>query len=136
MFELTFGNRALKTWAALARLGRSGLAELVIRCNRLASLLEARVRAAPDLELLAPASLSVVNFRYRPQRAPFGDPGLDTLNSRISAAVSASGEAHLPTSRVRGRVSLRACFLHYENDEGDVDHLVQLVRRLGSENAK
>jgi aromatic-L-amino-acid decarboxylase len=135
MFELTFGNRALKTWAALARLGRSGLAELVIRCNRLASLLEVRVRAAPDLELLAPASLSVVNFRYRPQRAPSGDSGLDTLNSRISAAVSASGEAHLPTSRVRGRVSLRACFLHYENDEGDVDHLVQLVRRLGSENA-
>ncbi len=66
MFQLTYGNRALKTWAALARLGRSGLAELVTRCNRLAGLLDARVRAEPDLELLAPASLSVVNFRYRP----------------------------------------------------------------------
>ena len=42
MFQLTYGNRALKVWAALARLGRSGLTELVTRCNRLATLLEAR----------------------------------------------------------------------------------------------
>jgi aromatic-L-amino-acid decarboxylase len=135
MFQLTYGNRALKTWAALARLGRSGLTELVTRCNRLATLLDARVRESPDLELLAPASLSVVNFRYRPVGRDFDDPALDALNGRISAAISDSGEAHLPTSRVRGRTSLRACFLHYENDEGDVEHLVQLVRRLGSTHA-
>jgi glutamate/tyrosine decarboxylase-like PLP-dependent enzyme len=132
MFELTFGNRALKTWAAMARLGRSGLAELVTRCNRLAGLLEARVRETPDFELLAPASLSVVNFRYRPAARSLGDAALDALNERISEAVSGSGEAHLPTSRVRGKVSLRACFLHYENDESDVEHLVRLVSRLGS----
>ena len=135
MFQLTYGNRALKTWAALARLGRNGLAELVTRCNRLATLLDARVRAAPDLELLAPASLSVVNFRYRPSGRNLDAAALDALNERISAAVSESGEAHLPTSRVRGQLSLRACFLHYENDEGDVEHLVQLVNRLGSGHA-
>jgi aromatic-L-amino-acid/L-tryptophan decarboxylase len=135
MFQLTYGNRALKTWAALARLGRSGLAELVTRCNRLATLLDARVRESPDLELLAPASLSVVNFRYRPAGRESDDSVLDALNQRISMAVSESGEAHLPTSRVRGRTSLRACFLHYENDESDVEHLVQLVHRLGSTHA-
>ena len=132
MFELTFGNRALKVWAAIARLGRSGIAELVTRCNRLASLLEARVRATPDFELLAPASLSVVNFRYRPAQQSLDEAALDALNERISEAVSQSGEAHLPTTRVNGKVSLRACFLHYENDEGDVRHLVELVSRLGS----
>jgi glutamate/tyrosine decarboxylase-like PLP-dependent enzyme len=136
MLELTFGNRALKTWAALARLGRAGLAELVTRCNRLATRLEAGVRAERDLELLAPASLSVVNFRYRPAGQEPGDAALDALNARISVAISESGEAHLPTSRVNGSVSLRACFLHYENDEADVDHLVALVNRLGSEYAK
>ncbi len=135
MFQLTYGNRALKTWAALARLGRSGLAEIVTRCNRLASLLEARVRETPDLELLAPASLSVVNFRYRPAGRKLEGAAIDALNVRISEAISSSGEAHLPTSRVRGQVSLRACFLHYENDESDVNHLVQLVNRLGSEHA-
>jgi glutamate/tyrosine decarboxylase-like PLP-dependent enzyme len=135
MFELTFGNRALKVWAAIARLGRDGIAELVTRCNRLALLLDARIRAEPDLELLSPASLSVVNFRYRPASRKLDDAALDALNERISQAVSASGEAHLPTTRVRGRTSLRACFLHYENDEGDVEHLVKLVNRLGAVHA-
>jgi glutamate/tyrosine decarboxylase-like PLP-dependent enzyme len=136
MFELTFGNRALKVWAAVSRLGRNGIAELVTRCNRLAKLLESRVRAEPDLELLAPASLSVVNFRYRPKGRNLDDAALDALNEKISEAVSRSGEAHMPTTRVRGRTSLRVCFLHYENDEGDVEHLVQLVGRLGSSLAR
>jgi aromatic-L-amino-acid/L-tryptophan decarboxylase len=136
MFELTFGDRALKVWAAISRLGRSGIAELVTRCNRLASLLDARVRELPDFELLAPTSLSVVNFRYRPAGRKLDDAALDALNDRISKAVSESGEAHMPTTRVRGKTSLRACFLHYENDEGDVEHLVQLVSRLGAEHAR
>ncbi len=132
MFQLTYGNRALKVWAAITRLGRSGIAELVTRCNRLAKLLENRVRATPDFELLTPASLSVVNFRYRPQGRALDAAALDALNERLSGAVSKSGEAHLPTTRVRGNTSLRACFLHYENDEGDVEHLMQLIGRLGS----
>jgi glutamate/tyrosine decarboxylase-like PLP-dependent enzyme len=132
MFQLTYGNRALKVWAALARLGRQGVAELVTRCNSLAKLLEQRVITEPDFELLAPASLSVVNFRYRPRDRALSDAELDDLNDRVAAAVSASGEAHLPTTRVNGKTSLRACFLHYDNDESDVAHLVELVRRLGS----
>jgi glutamate/tyrosine decarboxylase-like PLP-dependent enzyme len=133
MFQLTYGNRALKVWAAIARLGRAGIAELVTRCNALAKLLERRVREAPDLELLAPASLSVVNFRYRPRAPDLDEAALDDLNERISEAIGASGEAHMPTTRVHGRTSLRACFLHYENDESDVEHLLALVQRLGRE---
>ncbi|HJR21595.1 MAG TPA: aminotransferase class V-fold PLP-dependent enzyme [Dongiaceae bacterium] len=132
MFQLTYGNRALKVWAAIARLGRAGVTELVTRCNALAKLLEQRVRETADLELLSPASLSVVNFRYRPEDRALNDAALDSLNDRISDAVSASGEAHMPTTRIHDRTSLRVCFLHYENDESDVEHLIGLVRRLGA----
>jgi glutamate/tyrosine decarboxylase-like PLP-dependent enzyme len=135
MFQLTYGNRALKVWAAIARLGRRGVAELVTRCNRLARLLEERVRATPDLELLSPASLSVVNFRYRPIDRALDEQALDALNERIADAVSASGEAHLPTTRVHGKASLRVCFLHYESDTSDVEHLIPLVLRLGAQSA-
>ena len=136
MFQLTYGNRALKVWAAIARLGRAGVAELVARCNALAKLLEQRVRAAPDLELLSPASLSVVNFRYRPEGRALEDAALDLLNEKISEAISTSGEAHIPTTRVHDKTSLRVCFLHYENDESDVEHLIGLVRRIGVELAR
>jgi aromatic-L-amino-acid/L-tryptophan decarboxylase len=130
MFQLTYGNRALKVWAAIARLGRSGVAELVTRCNALAKLLERRVQEAFDFELLSPASLSVVNFRHRP--AGRDDSALDEFNEKISETISASGEAHIPTTRIHGKTSLRACFLHYENDEGDVEHLIELVRRTSN----
>ena len=136
MFQLTDGTRALKVWAAIARLGRAGVAELVTRCNALAKLLERRVREAPDLELLSPASLSVVNFRYRPQGPALDEAALDGLNEAISEAISASGEAHIPTTRIHGKTSLRVCFLHYENDESDVEHLIGLIRRIGAEQAR
>ena len=130
MFQLTYGNRALKTWAAIARLGLSGVSELVIRCNRVASVLGQLIDDAPDMELLSPVSLSVVNFRCVPEGASPEIRDIDALNRKISDEISTSGEAHLPTSRVNGAISLRACFLHYENDEDDAKHLVELTRRI------
>ena len=131
MFQLTYGNRALKTWAVMARMGREGVRDLVVSCNRLASLLGELVEAAPDFELLSPASLSIVNFRYVPEPG-MDDAALDQLNQAISDEIGASGEAHMPTSKVRGRVSLRACILHYENTEDDMHHLIDLIRRCAA----
>jgi len=132
-FQLTYANRAIKTWAAIARLGKEGVATLVIRCNRLAASLDALIQSADDLELLAPSSLSVVNFRYMPPGQDLNATALDELNEHISRSIADSGEAHLPTTRINGCVSLRACILHYENSEEDVAHLLDLVRRFGAE---
>jgi glutamate/tyrosine decarboxylase-like PLP-dependent enzyme len=130
MFELTFGDRALKTWAAIARLGRDGVRDMVINCNNMARLLGELVGQADDLELLAPVSTSTVNFRYVPSGDFSSDDALDALNQRISDAIADSGEAHIPTTKVNGAVSLRACFLHYENCEDDVHHLIAMVRKF------
>jgi len=130
MFELTFSDRALKTWAAIARLGQEGLRDMVINCNNMARLLGGLIVKSDDLELLAPVSVSTVNFRYCPPGEDLPAEDLDTLNQLISDRIVKSGEAHILTTRVRGAVSLRACFLHYENCEDDVHHLVELVRKF------
>ncbi len=135
MFELTFGDRALKTWAAVARLGHDGVRDMVINCNNMARLLGERVQQSDDLELLAPPSVSTVNFRYVPVGSAISAAALDTLNQQISDDILDSGEAHMPTTKVNGVVSLRACFLHYENGEDDVHHLLALVRRFGEKHA-
>jgi len=134
MFELTFGDRALKTWAAIARLGRDGVRDMVINCNDLARLLGELVERSRNLELLAPVSTSTVNFRYRPAGTSLSGEALNGLNQRISDDIEASGEAHIPVTRIHGAVSLRACFLHYENCEDDVHHLLALVQQFGEEN--
>ena len=134
MFELTFGDRALKTWAAVARLGRDGVRDMVINCNNMARLLGKLVEKSGDLELLAPVSASVVNFRYLPVGRSLSNEALNAFNQRISDDIERSGEAHIPTTKIKGAVSLRACFLHYENCEDDVHHLVALVRQFGEKN--
>lgn len=83
MFQLTYANRVLKTWAALARMGKTGVRNLIIRCNRMADLLDQFVRKAPGLELLSPTSLSVVNFRHVPKGTELNADELDKLNVRI-----------------------------------------------------
>ena len=134
MFELTFGDRALKTWAAVARLGRDGVRDMVINCNNMARLLGKLVEKTGNLELLSPVSASTVNFRYVPMGTSLSNEALNALNQRISDNIVDSGEAHIPTTKINGAVSLRACFLHYENCEDDVHHLIALVRQFGEKN--
>ena len=131
MFELTFGDRALKTWAAIARLGREGVRDMVINCNNMARLLGEFVEKSGNLELLSPVSVSTVNFRYVPEGTSLSNETLDSLNQKISDDIVDNGEAHIPTTKVNGVVSLRACFLHYENCADDVHHLIALVLHYG-----
>lgn len=130
-FQQTRGFRALKVWMTLQHLGRRGLAAHVARHNALAQSLAARVDAAPDLELTAPVTLSIVCFRYVPPGWPAGDPRLDDLNKAIMQEVQAGGEAFLTNAVLRGRFTLRACVLHYGTGEADLDALIDVVRRTG-----
>jgi len=131
-FQLTYADRSLKTWATLARLGRDGLTELVVRFDKLADLLGERLEQSDCFELLAPVSLSVVCFRYRPRDYSGTEDGLDELQSALSAQLTRDGEAHMPTSEVNGKRCLRACFMHYENTEQDIDHLLTLLETYGN----
>ena len=134
MCEVTFGDRDLNKWAAVARLGRDGVRDMVINCNNMARLLGKLVEKTGTLELLSPVSASMVNFRYVPMGTSLSNEALNALNQRISDNIVDSGEAHIPTTKINGAVSLRACFLHYENCEDDVHHLIALVRQFGEKN--
>src|SRR6476660_8050261 len=58
--------RALKLWFVIRSYGVEGLRALLRRHVALAGELGALIGAAPDFELLAPAPLGLVCFRYRP----------------------------------------------------------------------
>ena len=130
-FTLTANFRALKTFAVLAQLGRSGVRAMVARHNQLAQDLAARIDGAPDLERLAPVTISAVCFRYRPAGAPDDEAILGPLQTRIAEALNREGEAYILTTRLRGRTCLRACIMHYDNDVSDMAHLVERARTWG-----
>jgi glutamate/tyrosine decarboxylase-like PLP-dependent enzyme len=142
-FQQTRGFRALKVWMTLQQFGLTGYREAIEENLALAGYLADRVRAAPDLELTAPPSLSVVCFRF------IGDQGRSSGRSGSSAALQArdeetiaalnralleklqlGGEAFLTSTELRGRFTLRACIVNYRSRREDVDRMLAAVREI------
>jgi aromatic-L-amino-acid/L-tryptophan decarboxylase len=135
-FQQTRGFRALKLWMTLQHLGRSGVATLVGRHVALAHRLAAGVDAAPELQRVAPVTLSVVCFRYVPPGSR-GDPArLDALNKLLVERIQAEGRAFVTGTVLRGQYALHACVLHYGTTEADVDALIDIIRETGARLAR
>ncbi len=98
--------RALKLWFVIRSYGVEGIRRLIAAHIDLARELEGWLAAAPDFELMAPRSLALVNFRYRPPG--LDDPAaLDRLNERLLEALNDSGALYLTQNRVRGAYAIR-----------------------------
>ena len=128
-FEGTRRWRALKLWMTWKHLGTSGFGRLIEANDDLAAHLAARCAASEDFEALpAVPELSVVCFRHRPRGLEGVD--LDAHQDRLQAALEASGDGWLTTTRLRGASWLRAGIVNYLAAEADIDHLLDTLRRL------
>jgi aromatic-L-amino-acid/L-tryptophan decarboxylase len=122
--DLSRGFRALKTWVTLRVHGTRRLGEMMGETCRIARHLAARVAGEPELELLAPVPLNIVCFRYRHSDA-------DRLNARIVADLQESGIAAPSTTRIDGKLAIRAAIFNHRTREHDVERLVEAVLRFG-----
>src|SRR5262249_35975600 len=108
---LTRRFRALKIWLSLKVLGVGWFRALIERSCDLAAYAEGLLRQRPAFEILQPRQLSVVAFRYA---GGLTDPAaLDRKNLAIQEGLLASGRAFLSSTRLRGRVALRLCFVNW-----------------------
>jgi aromatic-L-amino-acid decarboxylase len=126
--DLSRGFRALKTWFTLKTYGTDRLVAIIARSCRLASYLEARVRAEPRLELLAPVHLNIVCFRYRADDA-------DRVNREIVVNLQESGIAAPSTTTLDGRLAIRCAIVNHRTDACDIDALVTAVLEFGARRA-
>src|SRR5882757_411369 len=120
--------RALPIWATLAAYGRSGYRAMVERHLDAAARLGELVEAAPDFELLAPVSLCVVCFRYRP--AGVSADELDKLNVRLGQALLDDGRFYAGTTIYRGIRALRPAIVNWRTTTGDIEELMSVLREL------
>jgi glutamate/tyrosine decarboxylase-like PLP-dependent enzyme len=127
--ELSRRARSLAVWATLAAYGRSGHQAIVERCLDVAAHVAREVENADDLELLAPAPLNIVCFRYRPRGVP--EDALDALNLRIARAVLTDGRVYVGTTRWGGKIGFRPAFVNWRTTTADADLLLTTVRDLG-----
>jgi glutamate/tyrosine decarboxylase-like PLP-dependent enzyme len=134
-FEGTRRWRALKLWLSWRHLGTDGFGRLIELTNDLAAHLARRVAESDDFEALPPEpDLSVVCFRHRPSGAADG-LDLDAHQDRLQAALEASGDGWLSTTRLRGATWLRAGIVNYLATEADVDRVLERLREFARDPA-
>jgi aromatic-L-amino-acid/L-tryptophan decarboxylase len=133
---LTRRFRALKVWLSVKTLGLGWFRALADRSCRLADYAERLLRQRADFEVLCPRQLSIVCFRYRPTAWGTDNPTiadrLNRLNLALVDELRATGRAIISSTRLRGRVALRFCFVNWRTTAADVQEVVQLLGSLGS----
>ena len=128
--ELSAPPRGVLVWSVLREIGRAGVARRVERHVAFAQRVAQRAREDEHLELLLEPTLSIACFRYRPVRA---DSDIDAFNDRLLARVRRE-TPFMPTStRVRGHVAIRPCFINPRTVVADVDGMLEAVLRIGAE---
>ncbi len=122
--ELSRGFRALKTWFTLRVYGTERLGEMISHTCLLAQYLKRTIEATPELELMAPVELNIVCFRYRA-----ADP--DGVNARIVVDLHESGISAPSTTRLEGKLVIRAAIVNHRTEQKDIDALVKAVLEFG-----
>jgi len=127
--DLSRGFRALKAWMSFKTYGFDKYGRMVDQNVAQAAYLASLVEANPELELVAPAPLNVVCFRY----AKSGIPGeaLDELNEKILITLQEEGLAVPSGVRIRGKFALRVANVNHRSRREDFEALVKNVVRIG-----
>jgi aromatic-L-amino-acid/L-tryptophan decarboxylase len=129
--DLTRSFKALKVWLAFKAQGINALGRLIEQNVAQAQYLAELVASHAELELLAPASLNIVCFRYLPRGKSGTD--LNALNQELLLRLQESGVA-LPSGTVlQGRYAIRCAVTNHRSRRSDFELLVSEVVSLGRE---
>ncbi len=123
--ELTRNFRALKFYMSVKTFGLKAFRKAINYNIQLAERVEAELRQSTTWEVVSPATLAIINFRYHPVGQKFTDRKLDQINQKISAKVLASKEALLVTTMLHGQVVLRMCLI---NPRTTMDHIKSTLK--------
>ena len=129
-FQLTRASRALKTWFALRAYGLNRLSRIVERNMALAHEFRRNVEKNGCWQILAPAELSIVCFRYVPN-PEWSEEDLNRLQYNILAELEEGGTAFLTPTILGGRVALRVCFTNHRTTSKDSDELLRSLEKIG-----
>jgi glutamate/tyrosine decarboxylase-like PLP-dependent enzyme len=128
--ELTRRFRALKFYMSIKTFGLKAFRNAVNYNIELAEQTETYLRNSPNWEVISPATLAVINFRFNPIGNQFSEKDLDRLNQYISTQVVASKEALLVTTLLNKQVVLRMCLINPRTRMQDIVETLSLCEEF------
>jgi glutamate/tyrosine decarboxylase-like PLP-dependent enzyme len=129
--QITRGFRALKVWMALKEHGVEKFGRLIDQNIAQARYLSRLIEEDPLLELIAPTSINIVCYRYRP--GGVGGEALKVLNTEIMLRLQEEGIAALSDTTVHGEHCLRVAINNHRTRRDDLDLLVGETLRIGAQ---
>ncbi len=131
--ELTRRFRALKFYMSIKTFGLKAFRKAITYNIKLAEETEDYLRKSDKWEVVSPATLAIINFRYNPIGKNLNEKQLDKVNQMISEKVVASREALLVTTILNGQVVLRMCLINPRTTMEDVKSSLQLCEKYALE---
>jgi glutamate/tyrosine decarboxylase-like PLP-dependent enzyme len=129
--QLTRAFRALKLWMSIKVFGldrfRAAIDRGISNAERAQQLLEQQ----SCFEIVTPAQLGVVTFRYRP--ADSHELDLNQLARSVFDGIVADGHAMLTTTVIDGQTVLRLCTINPRTSEEDIRSTIEMIARVGAE---
>ncbi|WGH75689.1 aspartate aminotransferase family protein [Tenacibaculum tangerinum] len=131
--QLTRRFRALKFYMSIKTYGLDTFKKAITYNIELADNVEKLLRKSRNWEIISPATLAVINFRYNPIGLHLSEKEIDELNQKISQKIMASREALLVTTILNKQVVLRMCLINPKTTLEDVEETLELCNTFGEE---
>lgn len=116
--QLSRSFRALKVWLSINTFGLAAFRDAVTRGFELAEFAERELRKRRGCEILSPAEMAIVAFRFGKD---------DELQTRLVEQMLADGFAFLTSTTLKGVTALRLCTINPRTTEEDI---IQTIDRL------
>lgn len=127
--QLSRGFRALKIWMSIKEHGIRKYGRLVEQNVEQAQYLVSLVTGSDELELLAPAPLNIVCFRFINRQ--LDDAQLNQLNQDILIRLQEEGVAAPSSTMLNGRFAIRVANTNHRTRRSDFDLLVEKTVEYG-----
>jgi len=100
--------RALKLWFVIRSYGVVGLRDKIAEQIKMGTWFKEQVEESDDFELMAPAPLNTVCFRFNPSQKT--DLELDQLNEQLLEELNSSGKVFMTHTKLKGNYTIRVVF--------------------------
>ena len=122
--ELSRPFRGLRLWLPLKLFGLAPFRAALDEKLLLARYFHSQLSETPGWIVGPAPDLSVVTYRYLPERGNAND-----FNRRLLQAVSTDGRAVISATEIDGAYTLRLAILHYRTHLDHVDGLLEVLKR-------
>lgn len=131
--QLTRRFRALKLYMSIKTFGLESFRDAIDYSLELTEELESYIRKSPNWEIVSPANLAIINFRFNPIKNNLSEKELDEINQYISDKIIHQKEAVLVTTILNKQIVLRMCLINPRTTLQDVQQTIAKCEKIGFE---